>query len=167
MADHAAGVDSERALVEGAQVVPVGLPAPVEPGHDRVGGDVLDRLHHPGQVALLAGADRGEGDAAVAQHHGGDAVPARRAGHRVPEELGVEVGVDVDEAGRDQAVTGVHLAPAPLGHLAHRGDPVAVDGHVGRPRRGPGAVGDLAPADHDVVHRRTLPPPRVPKMGPL
>jgi hypothetical protein len=157
VADHAADVEAERAPAERGEVVAVGLPAPVEPGHDRVGRDVLDGLHHLGEVGLLAGADRGERHAAVAEHDRRDAVPARRAGDRVPEQLGVEVGVDVDEPGRHEPVGGVDLAAAPLGHVADGGDAPAVDRHLRAAGRGAGPVGDLATPDHDVVHAAVLP----------
>ncbi len=60
-------------------------------------------------VARPGGGDR---EAAVAGHDGGDAVVARRRERRVPEHLGVVVGVDVDEAGAHDAAGGVELLVA-------------------------------------------------------
>src|SRR5258708_32027763 len=40
-------------------------------------------------------------------HHGGHAVPRRAGGERIPGELGVVVGVWVDEAGRDHQAIGL------------------------------------------------------------
>ena len=96
--------------VEPAEVLAVGRPVPRQAVEDRLAGDVLDALHHLGQELALARADRRERHAAVAEHHAGDAVPARRRRQRVPGQLGVEVGVDVDEAGRDDLAVGVDLA---------------------------------------------------------
>ena len=62
------------------------------------------------RYALVAGLARRERHAAVAEHDGRDAVPARRRADRVPGELRVEVGVDVDEARRDEPAVGVDLA---------------------------------------------------------
>ena len=58
------------------------------------------------------GRRRGDREAAVAGDDGGDAVEARRRQRRVPEHLGVVVGVDVDEAGGDHAAGGVELVVA-------------------------------------------------------
>ena len=85
----------------------------------RVGGDVLDRFHQLGEPAFLTLAHRRERDAAVAEHDRRDAVPARRRRVGIPRDLRVEVGVDVDEPGRDVRAARVDLrAPG-----------------VGRPRR--------------------------------
>ena len=84
-----------------AEVVAVGGPVPGQAFEDGPARDVLDALHHLGEELALAGPDRGEGDPAVAEHGAGDAVPARRGGQRIPGELGVEVGVHVDEPGGD------------------------------------------------------------------
>ena len=67
-------------------------------------------------------AGRGEADAAVAHRDRRDAVDRRRRDDRVPGDLAVEVGVDVDEPGRDQEAVGVDLPGAPLVDVADRGD---------------------------------------------
>ncbi len=62
----------------------------------------------------------------------------------VPEDLGVVVGVDVDEAGRHHLARGVELpvAAEPVAALSVRDgrDAAAVDAHVRRPAGRPGAV---------------------------
>ena len=73
-------------------------------------------------------------------------------------DLGVVVGVDVDEAGGDDAAVRVEGAVT-LQVLADVGDPPAGDGHVGPPRGRAGAV-DHRPASDDqrvaVVRRAHL-----------
>ena len=101
VADEAAGVGALRHPVERGVELAVRLPVPGQAVEDRVAGDVLDALHHLREVRTIVRAARGERDAAVAEHDARDAVPAARRGDRVPRQLGVEVGVDVDEAGRD------------------------------------------------------------------
>ena len=64
-------------------------------------GDGLGADHGQHRALAEVGLDRGEAEAAVAQHHRGDAVPAGDRAVRVPADLGVVVGVQVDEAGRD------------------------------------------------------------------
>ena len=67
----------------------------------------LDPRHHPRDVVDVLRRHGRQGEAAVAAEHGGHAVQRRRAGVGVPEELGVVVGVQVDEAGGDQHAGGV------------------------------------------------------------
>ena len=92
-----------RAAVERVEVLGERLPLPLDALVQRGAGDVLDALHQLDEALLLARAHRGEADAAVADHDGGDAVAGRRVEHRVPRGLAVVVGVDVDEARRDDA----------------------------------------------------------------
>ena len=70
-----------------------------------------------------------EAHAAVAHHHRGDAVPARRREVGVPGDLAVVVGVHVDPAGQHELAAGVNLL-ASFAHVgSDRDDAVAVDGH--------------------------------------
>ena len=80
----------------------------------RRAGDVLDALHQLDQPLVVGRAHRREADAAVAHHDRGHAMPARRCQLDVPRRLAVVVGVDVDEAGRDEGAVGVELAAAAL-----------------------------------------------------
>ena len=96
--DLRADVEHLRDAVDRVEVLGEGLPAPLDPVRERGAGDVLDAFHQPDQPLVLVGLHRREADAAVAHHDGRDAVPARRREHRVPGDLAVEVGVDVDEA---------------------------------------------------------------------
>ena len=78
------------------------------------------------------GAHRREAEAAVAERHRGDAVPARDRAPRVPLDLRVVVGVQVDEAGRDdQAVRVEHALGARLVDAPDLRDPAAADADVG------------------------------------
>ena len=101
--DHPPDVDALRQQVERVEVLAVGLPAPREPVEDAARGDVLDRLHHLGEVLAVLGAHGRERHAAVAHHDRRHAVPARRAEQRVPADLRVEVRVQVDEARASRA----------------------------------------------------------------
>ena len=73
--------------------------------------------------------------------------------HRVPGDLAVEVGVDVDEAGRDEQPVGVDLLAA----RRRRPRPTSVTTPSSMAtsavrRVGPGAVDDRAATDHQIVH---------------
>ena len=104
----------------------------------------------------VLGSARGEADAAVAHHHTGDTVPAARCGQRIPRQLGIEMGVDVDEAGRHQAPVGIDLTTrrhldAPVVEVDDLADPVTGDAHVGPPGWRARSVDDGAAANDDVV----------------
>ena len=105
------GADVERLgrALHGVEVLGEGLPVPADALGQRGAGDVLDALHQADQPLVAVRVHRREADAAVAHDHGGDAVPARRREQRVPGDLAVEVGVDVDEAGGDQQAVGVEV----------------------------------------------------------
>ena len=76
---------------------------------------------------------------------------------RVPAGLGVEVRVQVHEAGRHEMPLGVDFAAAGCRHLAHLGDGVAVDGHIADKRRAAGAVHHFAAANHQIMCHCLLP----------
>ena len=73
----------------------------------------LDAREHAHQVVARPGRERRDREAAVAADHGRDAVERARRERRVPEGLRVVVGVDVDEAGRDDEARGVDRLRAP------------------------------------------------------
>ncbi len=95
-----------------------------------------------------------EADAAIAHDDGGDAVPARRRHFGIPCRLAVIVGVDVDEARRDDLAARVDFLAPRCQILAHRNDAVAVDRDVGDERRAARAIDDRAAANHQIMHVR-------------
>ncbi len=104
MADEEAGVRHQRA-VEPIEVLLGRGPVPRHALLERLQRHALDAGQHPHQVVGIRRVDRpvtrGERrdrEPAVATHHGCHSVQRRRAQRRVPERLGVVVGVDVDEA---------------------------------------------------------------------
>ena len=60
------------------------------------------------------------------------------------------MGVDVDEAGRDQFAAGVDLFLAFARDLADFGDAAAGNGHVGFEQFAAEAIGNAAATDHEV-----------------
>ena len=96
--------------VQRVHVFGEGLPGPRQAvGHDDA-GNVLDSGHHVDEHVVVFLAARREPDPAVAHHHGGHAVRRRRGQPLRPDGLAVVVGVQVDEAGRDQQAGRVDLA---------------------------------------------------------
>ena len=98
MPDQEAGVDPEAAL-ERVEVLGEAGPVPGDAVLERGQGHALDLGHHAADVVGVLGVDRGQREPAVAADHGGHAVHVGGRGGGVPEELGVVVGVRVDDAG--------------------------------------------------------------------
>ena len=155
VADQAAGVRTLRQAVDRVEVLAVGLPVPGERVEDGVGRDVLDALHHRRERGPIVGAAGRERHAAVPHDHARDAVPAARRADRVPGDLGVEMGVDVDEAGRHEPALGIDLAStgridAAVVRVDDRDDHVTADGDVGDTARRAGSVHHGAVSNDDV-----------------
>jgi len=151
--DVPAGVDALGQAVDDVEVLGVGLPGPREPVEDARRRDVLDRLHRTREDGRRARPHRGERHPAVPHDHRRHAVPARRRHEGVPPDLRVEVGVEVDEPGRDEPPVGVDRASgrARVAGLGDGGDAVAVDRDVGASARRAGTVDDRPVGDDEVV----------------
>ena len=117
--DQEAGVDPEVAL-QLAEVVAEAGPVPGEAVLERHQRHPLDLGHHPADVVVVLGLDRGQGEAAVAPDDRGHPVQVGGGGGRVPEQLGVVVGVGVDDAGGDHQALGIELGGAGLVHPTRR-----------------------------------------------
>ena len=152
VADEKAGVDCHPS-VELVEPLAEGAPVPARAALQGGQGHAFDPRHHAHHVVgalVVEGCDR---EAAVAAEHGGDTVQRRRARGRVPEQLGVIVGVDVDEPRRDDQPGHVD---APGGRLVGRadGDDAAVaDSHVAPAGRRAGPVDDVSAHEQQVEHR--------------
>ena len=152
VAEQRGHVEARVAALEVIEVLRERLEAPGDAGAhggQRHALDLHQRAHD--QVAVGGAAGR-DGEAAVADDGGGDAVPDAAGGIRVPRVLGVVVGVDVDEAGGDHEAARVDLARAALADLADRADAPVLDGHVGPPPRLAAAVHHGAAANHEIGH---------------
>ena len=99
-------VDPEVA-VELLEVLGEALPVPAQAFLQRLGGHALDACQQLDDVVVVTGVHRRHREAAVAGDHRGDAVARRRRQLWIPQELGVVVGVDVDEPGRHDEPGGV------------------------------------------------------------
>jgi hypothetical protein len=101
-------------------------------------------------VDHVHGVERRQGEPCVAADDGRDAVQVGRRRRRVPEQLGVVVGVRVDDARRHHQAAGVELdRPLAVDVADGRDDPVP-DADVGPEPRRAGAVDHGAAADHVV-----------------
>ena len=121
----------------------------------RIGRHALDTAEHLQQPPHVVGLGRREGEPAVAGQHSGDAVPRRRRRRRLEVQLGVVVGVDVDEPGGDGQPPGVDDVCGVTVDVADLGDPTVGDGDVGAAAGRPGAVDHDAAADEQIPGHRT------------
>src|ERR1019366_4395163 len=92
---------------------------------------------------------------AVAHHRRGHAVPAGTGAGGVPEDLGIHVGVAVDEAGGDHMPVGIDLVAGPLVDPPDEADAAVDDAHIGPVGTETGAVDDGPVPDHDVIGHTT------------
>ena len=145
-------VDGARPALELIHELRKRFPFPAQSGGQHRIGNLLDAFHQIHQRAAMLFFHRRKADAAIAEHHRGNAVPARRREQRIPHRLAVVMGVHVDPAGRDHEARGVDLALAGALLAADRGDAAACDRDVAGERRFAGAVDDGAAANDDVVH---------------
>src|SRR5215472_9022372 len=156
---HVAGVvDALGQRLEGVKELGVGGPAPLDARLHRLRGDVLGPLEiadHQGAVRLGAGC---ESEAAVTHHDASDAVPAGGGPERIPEDLGVHVGMAVNEARGDDATFGVDDLAGRLTDAANGGDAPLFDADVGAIPRQSRAVHHPAVFDHEVKGHPTILP---------
>ena len=133
------------------------LPGPVDAGGQGGRRDVLGPLEVADDQLAAVGMGRGQREAAVAHHHGRDAVPARGGAERIPEHLGVHVGVAVDEAGRDDVALGVDLLATLVLDAADAGDSPVANPDVGSVRGESRTVDHRPVADHHVETHVVVP----------
>src|SRR5439155_3275253 len=108
---------------------------------DRGARDLLDGGQRVDHVVACGGVGEGrERVATVAGDDGGDAVRRTRSDVGIPEEVGVEVRVRVDETRREREAVPVELLVSRTGDVADHADAVTVDGDVGLEPGTSGAV---------------------------
>jgi hypothetical protein len=158
MRDLRGDIDRVRPALERIEKIGEALPLPDQSIVEHDAGNLLDAFHQLHQRAAMLRANGSEADAAIAEHRGRHAVPARRTEQRVPHRLPVVMGVHVDPAGRHQQSRGVDLAPSRALLATDFSDALARDGHVAGKRRPAGTIDNGTAANDDVVHRSLLEP---------
>ena len=108
MPDIGGIVDPLRERVNRIQVFRVGCPTPRNAGFHCFRGNIFCpfKITHHQQFVLLC--TRGERKTAIPHHHTGDAVPARTRPQRVPEHLGIHMGVRIDKPWGDHMPLGIN-----------------------------------------------------------
>ncbi len=155
VAHQKTGVDG-RAPVESCQPVAERRPLPVEAGAQRFERHTLDPGQHPGEVVLLVGPRGSEREATVSAEHRGDTVLHRRARGGIPEQLGVVVRVQIDEARRERLPLRVNGFRCLFVDVPNRDDAPVLDPNVAATDGRACAVDDLGVADQQVEHPNLL-----------
>ncbi len=159
VSDEGGHVDGQTA-VEGIEELPEGLPPPVDALLKGSQRDLLDEVEEAGEGIAVLGAARGEGDAAVARHHRGDPVVHRRGPERIPAELGIEMGVGVDEPRRHHQSAGVDdLGGFDVIEAPDRQDVAVADGDIAPEAGHARSVDHDAALDQHVTLHGHRPPP--------
>ena len=138
--------------VDGVDILAHCLPFPGDALMKRGAGDVLHPLHQRDQCLAVAAARGGEADSAIPHDRGGDAVVGRGQHGIVPRNLPVIMGVNVDEAGRDERAVGSDFTRGGGGDLADFGNHAAADPDVGAESRAPRAINHFPASDDDIQH---------------
>ena len=164
MSDEGTHVDPLAPLIDCRQVLGKRLEAPVDALVEGIHRHAFDVLEGPHDDVAMLRAGGGDAEAAVAHDDAGHPVPARRGQVAVPEDLGVVVGVDVDEPGSQykpsRSITSVPLGRRQPTGSVDAGDAVALDGHVGRPGRAARTVDQRGSPQKKIHH------PPVPSWAP-
>ena len=158
MTDEGGDVERGAAPLQGRQVFREALEIPDDALAQHLQRHALD----VGQVAqgpvAVAGPAGRDGEAAVADHHRGDAEAGRRREPRVPGRLRVVVGVAVDDPGHQRQALGIHFLAARADVAAQFRDAPARDRQIADRSRGPVAVVEPGVPDDQVVHDVLAPP---------
>ncbi len=144
-------VDGEVA-VEPVEILAVAGPVPRHPLLERSERHPLDLLHHASQVVDVLGMDRRQGEPAVAGDDAGHAVEVRRRRPGVPEQLGVVVGVGIDETGAHDHPLGVDGLGCVLGDVTDLDDAAVAHSDIGSTAGSSRAVDHRSTTNDEIQH---------------
>jgi hypothetical protein len=156
-------VERPALAVQRVEIFGKAFPLPIDALGQGGAGDIFDTLHQADQEIMPVGAGGRETDAAIAHQDSGDAMPERRRQLRIPGDLAVIVGMDVDPAGRDQQAVGMDRLACRGRDPPDLGDAAVLNGDIGDERSSAAAVDDSAAPDDPVVHGF----PRAPRLSQM
>ncbi len=144
--DQTGSVHAERSRREAIEIAAVGRPIKGDSGENALIGDFFDGLEGAGQALDIPLAHGRKRHAAISNHDARGTVPTTWARERIPEELGVEVSVRIDEAGCHDPSRGVDGAQsgATGTQIANFDDTIPLDSHIRQIGRLPCPIDDGA-----------------------
>ncbi len=140
MPDEASDVRPHPLLLEHVEVLRKGLESPVDAlaqRFERHAFHVREVAHD--QVAI-GGPARCDRETAIAHDDRRDAQRGRRIGERVPGDLGVVVGMGIDDARHEREAGRVYAFACAITNVADRGNAPLAYGYAGLLRCGAGPV---------------------------
>jgi hypothetical protein len=152
-------------LSQPGEIFGKGCPFPFNRLAQHLRGHRFDPHKRADDVVAVFRTARREREAAVSRNQGRDAMKARRCREGIPEQLGIHMGVEIDEAGRQGQPLCVNNAVSTAGHPSHLGYPVTDDGNVAHTGWQPAAVVDPGAFNNQIVSHHG--PPSTPLRSPL
>ncbi len=146
-------IDIELPRLQRVEVFWESFPVPRQAFDHHHFGNVFDPLHQLDQRIALIRPARRKADAAIAHHGRGHAMPGGGREAVFPGYLTIEMGVDVDKAGRDQLARRVDHFGGIAIDPADGNDPPVLDRHVADHRRRAGAIVNRPAANDQVIKR--------------
>src|SRR5713101_4856484 len=149
-------VNPAAALGGGVEVLGKCLPVPCDSPVQHFKGNRLDIDEVPRRDFVHPGLAWRDADAAVAHHHGRDAVPRRAGDQGIPTNLRVVMRMRIDESGCDDEVTRIDYFLRAVFDFANFGDAPVLDRDVAMKCGRPGSVDDTSVLDHEIVRHAYL-----------
>ena len=152
---HERHVERGASAIDGIEVLARRVPSPRHAGAQRLERHAFDARQHAHDVVAVGVGERRDGEPAVAPDHGRDAVQRRRREPRVPEDLRVEMRVDVDEPRCDDQTVGVDGLARGFAERARRGnahDAAVAHADVGVPAGRARAIDDESTGNCEIEH---------------
>src|SRR5712692_11247511 len=108
------------------------------------------------EILLILRSARRQGEPAVTGDHCGNSVPGRRGAQRIPEDLGVIVGVKIDEPRSNDQVRSVDHPFSTISDFPHCSNLPVRNGYISTKPRGASAIHDSAVFNEQIVRHRSL-----------
>ena len=150
--DEARDVERRPPALEHVEVLRHRFELPADAASQRVQRHALDLGQVAHHALAVRGAARRDGEAAVADHGGGDAKRGRGRGARIPGELRVVMRVVVDDPRHQGQAAGVNCFFCAVLDFPDFRNAAVLDTHVSMPGRRTRTVEQQRAADHEVVH---------------
>ena len=152
MRDLRSNIDGVLPAIQCVEILRICFPVEIDTCFHHRAGDFLDGFHDLQRKRPVVTSKRSESHRAVPSDHRGHSMPGRWGQDRVPHDLSVVVGVQIDEARSDKPSGTVDLLATWFAHLPDKGNQPLVDGHIGPERRLARPIDDKATPDYKIMH---------------
>ena len=151
VAREKAGVEADR-TIQPIEIIAKALPVPRHRGFESLQRHAFDPRQHRREIFGRFGRQRRYRKAAKASQHRGHAMKAGGAERRVPEDLHVVMGVDIDEAGRNDPACRIDGLARFFAHFADCDDAPVPDADIAGKSWAARAIDDRAAGNLEIQH---------------